>query len=141
MCDERNEDLSIRRMVKLVHACARAKGWWQEQEVEKTDWNDPNKPTMTKGINYVSVMKVIPEKLMLIVSELAEALEDYRESKMEMWFEVGSKKPCGFPSELADAVIRIADLAGALGIDLESAIEEKMAYNETRPYRHGGKRA
>lgn len=48
-------------------------------------------------------------------------------------------KPCGIPSELADAVIRIADLAGALGIDLDRAIAEKMAFNEKRPYKHGKK--
>ncbi len=39
--------------------------------------------------------------------------------------------------ELADAVIRIADLCGHLGIDLEAAIDLKMAYNETRPFKHG----
>lgn len=49
----------------------------------------------------------------------------------------GYAKPCGIPSELADAVIRIADLAGALGIDLDAAIGEKMAFNENRPYKHG----
>lgn len=51
----------------------------------------------------------------------------------------GFAKPCGIPSELADAVIRIADLAGALGIDLDAAIVEKMAFNENRPYKHGKK--
>jgi NTP pyrophosphatase (non-canonical NTP hydrolase) len=35
--------------------------------------------------------------------------------------------------ELADAVIRIADLAGALGLDLGGAIAEKMAFNAVRP--------
>ncbi len=39
--------------------------------------------------------------------------------------------------ELADAVIRIADLCGHLGIDLDAVIEEKMAYNADRPYKHG----
>ena len=39
--------------------------------------------------------------------------------------------------ELADAVIRIADLCGYLGIDLDTVISEKMAYNETRPFKHG----
>lgn len=48
-------------------------------------------------------------------------------------------KPEGFASELADVLIRVFDLAGALGIDLEDAVQSKMAYNKTRPHRHGGK--
>ena len=47
------------------------------------------------------------------------------------------KKPEGVAVELADAVIRIADLCGYLGIDLDAVISEKMAYNETRPFKHG----
>jgi hypothetical protein len=35
--------------------------------------------------------------------------------------------------ELADAIIRIGDLAGALGLDLGGAIAEKMAFNAVRP--------
>lgn len=49
-------------------------------------------------------------------------------------------KPCGFPSELADIVIRVGDLAFRLGIDLEKAVEEKMKYNRTREFLHGGKK-
>jgi NTP pyrophosphatase (non-canonical NTP hydrolase) len=81
----------------------------------------------------------IPEKLALIHSELSEALEcmrdgipldrPYRDNK--------TGKPEGFAVELADAVIRIADLCGYLGIDLEYAIELKMSYNRTRPHKHG----
>lgn len=50
-----------------------------------------------------------------------------------------SKKPEGVAVELADAVIRIADLCGHMGIDLEAAIALKMDYNETRPFKHGKK--
>lgn len=50
-----------------------------------------------------------------------------------------SHKPEGVAVELADAVIRIADLCGHMGIDLEAAIDLKMAYNETRPFKHGKK--
>lgn len=48
-------------------------------------------------------------------------------------------KPIGVWSELADIVIRVADLCGLYGIDLEEALQKKMAYNRTRSYRHGGK--
>ena len=36
-------------------------------------------------------------------------------------------------SELADAVIRIADLAGALKLDLGAAIAQKLKFNANRP--------
>lgn len=42
-----------------------------------------------------------------------------------------------FEDELADVVIRVADLCGYMGIDLESHIKAKMAYNKTRPQLHG----
>jgi hypothetical protein len=41
----------------------------------------------------------------------------------------------------ADVVIRVFDLAGALGIDIAKCIEGKHAFNATRAQRHGGKRA
>ena len=67
-------------------------------------------------------------KLMLIVSEVSEAMEADRKNAMD------DKLPHrdGREVELADAVIRIFDLAGAYGFDLGEAIEEKMAYNLTR---------
>ena len=39
--------------------------------------------------------------------------------------------------ELADVVIRIADMCGTLGFNLQAAIEKKMLKNESRPYKHG----
>ena len=103
----------------------------------------------------------------LIHSELSEALEEEREGRPLVWYKCNeaegvsacapqdetdclmygketlckyrSRKPEGVAVELADAVIRIADLCGHLGIDLDAAIREKMAYNEGRPYKHGKK--
>lgn len=88
--------------------------------------------------------EAIPEKLMLIVSEVAEALECYRSHEEDLWYDYPTygehaPKPCGIASELADVVIRVCDLAQRLGIDLDKAVEDKHAYNLTRPYKHGGK--
>lgn len=75
--------------------------------------------------------------LALIQSEVSEALEAYRTRRTEAW-EAGGK-PEGFAAELADVIIRVADVCGALGIDLDAAVRQKLAFNKTRPPRHGGK--
>ena len=43
------------------------------------------------------------------------------------------------PEEIADAFIRLFDLCGFYGIDIEAHIKAKMAYNATRPAKHGKK--
>ena len=80
------------------------------------------------------------ELLALIHSEVSEALEEYRNGRMKVASRpIGDiSKPEGFVTELADIIIRVADLAEAYGYDLDVAVGEKMAYNRTRPYRHGG---
>lgn len=77
------------------------------------------------------------EKLMLIVSELVEAQDDFRNglNYNHIYFE--DEKPCGIPTELADALIRILDLCGYLEIDIDKVVEQKMQYNYTRPHKHG----
>lgn len=82
--------------------------------------------------------EVIPEKLMLIVTELAEAMEEYRNGHMDEWYG-DNGKPEGFGPELADTIIRIGDLAHALGLDLNALVKEKHQFNLNRPFRHGGK--
>lgn len=49
------------------------------------------------------------------------------------------RKPCGVPSEIADIIIRCLDFCDRKGIDIEKAVDEKMQYNETRGFMHGGK--
>lgn len=45
-----------------------------------------------------------------------------------------------FEEEIADIVIRVFDLCGYKGIDLQAHIEAKMRYNSLRPHMHGGKK-
>lgn len=88
----------------------------------------------------------IGEMLMLIVSELGEALEADRKNKHCYKTIDIENLSCEqfnlvvkdtFEDELADVVIRVADLCGYLGIDMESHIKAKMKYNDSRPYKHG----
>lgn len=67
-----------------------------------------------------------PELLMLIVSELSEALEADRHD---------NKK--NFNEEIADTFIRLFDLCGAYAINIEKEIKKKMEFNKKRPRLHG----
>jgi NTP pyrophosphatase (non-canonical NTP hydrolase) len=104
--------MGIKELQSAIHENAVKHGWWEHSN--------------------------IPEKLALIHSEVSEALEEYRDGRMLTDLEKDGK-PFGFPSELADVVIRVMDLSGKLGINLESEIQRKHEYNKMRPYRHGGK--
>src|SRR5512140_1099337 len=88
--------------LRRFHELAVAKGWWPQID--------------QVGGKYIAskeeIEKVIPEKLMLVVSELSEALEAYREGKIGLYHVDG--KPEGFAVELGDAIIRICDLYDAV---------------------------
>ena len=79
------------------------------------------------NIDYTDVREVAT-KLCLVHSEVSEALEGVRKGKMDDHL---PDRPA-IEVELADAAIRIFDLAGALGFDIGSAIVRKLAYNATR---------
>lgn len=79
----------------------------------------------------------IEQRLLLAISELVEAYEHIRDgcSRTEIFYV--DEKPDGFPIELADAIIRITDNAHHYGIDLDAAVELKIAFNARRPRYHG----
>lgn len=81
---------------------------------------------------------LVGEKLMLIVSEIAEAMEGHRKSKMDDHCPTHQS----ITVELADALIRIFDLAGALNLPLAEAFVEKSLYNAIRAdHTHQARRA
>lgn len=75
---------------------------------------------------------------MLFVTEIAEATEAVRNNEPDFWIDE-SGKPQGEAVELADAFIRILDYVGYKKWDLDEIVKAKLAYNKTRPHRHGGK--
>jgi NTP pyrophosphatase (non-canonical NTP hydrolase) len=95
--------MNLNEIAKLAHENAVKKGFWDKSEN-------------------------IGEKLMLIVTEIAEAMEEYRKKDFNIDL---------FAEELADTVIRICDLSGKMNIDLDSQVQKKMLKNIDRPYLHG----
>jgi NTP pyrophosphatase (non-canonical NTP hydrolase) len=87
--------------------------------------------------------------LMLVVSELSEALEADRKGKHvqvtdevkditdNLWFEAYIKDT--FEDEMADVIIRILDICAVYNIDIEWHIKRKFAYNQHREKMHGKK--
>ena len=95
----------------------------------------------------------VGEMLMLVSSELGEAMEAHRKGKSADWIgyqeaiegrALMSKEEAfehcikdSFEDEIADAVIRLLDLAAGLNINLDKHIEAKLAYNRSRDRFHG----
>ena len=92
---------TLKSMTELCHRIAVEKGFWDEK-------------------------RNIGEALMLIVTELAEAMEAHRHQDHE-----------NFREEIADTFIRLFDLCGGLEIDIQHEIEKKSEKNKKRPYKHG----
>lgn len=113
---------AITSLSKELHQAQYEKGFWYGV------WRLDGQPTLS----------AIEQKLLLIVGEVAEAHEELRSNvdpKHAYYRDDG--KPEGFAFELADVFIRLADLAGALGIDLGTVVREKHEFNQTRPHKHG----
>ena len=75
---------------------------------------------------FITSWQNMLEKLMLVVTEVGEAAEAYRDNDKE-----------GFNEEIADVFIRLLDIVGTLHLDIEQEIRNKMQTNNARPLQHG----
>jgi len=110
--------MTIKELIEQSHATAKEKGWWDNKR------------------HFLEV-------LMLVVGELSEASEEFRDGMdfKEIKFIKKTGKPVGIPIEIADVFIRLGDLCAKYEIPVEKALEIKMIYNKKRSYRHGGKKS
>jgi NTP pyrophosphatase (non-canonical NTP hydrolase) len=120
------KQMTINELTKDIHESAIKNGWYDHP-------------------------RTFGELISLIHSEASEALEEYRNGNKpnESYYnELATvtddnnnvlHKLEGIPSELADIIIRVLDMCGFYGIDIEKTIEEKRYYNQFRGYRHGNK--
>ncbi len=81
-----------------------------------------------EGCGFQTSWENIPTKLMLVVTELSEAMEAYRDDDH-----------IHFNEEIADTFIRLFDICGALEMDIDAEVEKKMRVNMMRPHIHGRK--
>lgn len=106
----------------FCHKASADAGWWHDPHS-----GADRKAHVNEGTRFGKAL--VAEKLALIHSEVSEAMEGHRKGLQD---DKLPHRPM-LEVELADAVIRIADLCGALGYDLGGAIAEKMAFNAVRP--------
>lgn len=92
---------TVKELSELCYSIAKSKGFWDKE-------------------------RNTGEALMLVVTELAEAMEAHRKQDNE-----------NFKEEIADTFIRLFDMCGGMGIDIEAEILKKCEKNKLRPYKHG----
>ncbi len=109
----------------VCHSMAVGKGFWDDfRPVPKGLTEDE----YLAIIEHFQKTYMLPVKLMLIDSELGEAMEAQREGDEEHVAE-----------EIIDVFIRLYDLAGAMNIDVEQVLQQKVLVNARRPPKHGKK--
>lgn len=121
---------SFNKVQESAHDNACIKGFWDNRrllEAVAAAHSD-------LGLHSFAVNSTALAALALVTSEISEAAEAIRHGNKP-----DDKIPqfSGAEAELADAIIRIMDLAGGMGWNVAEAIAAKVSFNSTRPRLHG----
>jgi len=113
-------------LTNICHGLSKECGWWNHGPTGLDLVNVVNNPD--GSLQELLAGALVAQKLCLSHSEVSEAMEGHRKDLMD------DKLPHRkmIEVEIADAVIRLFDLAGALRLDVGGALAEKMAFNTKR---------
>jgi hypothetical protein len=165
-----NDDHPLNRYAASIHTTAVGKGWWSDDEgnpkerlLEEMLINVHSEVTeawadYVRGIDaHTYMIEQQPHRpenpeadtALRTLQHWANAAQTEHDGEikplpigvMQTLVRHGIAKPTGVDAELADVLIRVLDIMYSRGVNIDMLVREKMAYNETREYRHGGKRA
>ena len=129
---------ALNQLAREIHTSNVEAGWWSDlrydEKLHKLMETGMDRATSDLALWTMEIQRStiysrnVGELLCLVHSEISEAMEGHRKGLMD------DKLPhrTMFEVELADAVIRILDIAGAYNLDLGGAIMEKRTYNAGR---------
>lgn len=109
----------LNKLSNRIHRDNVNAGWWNSYVSKSLSDSDKNREFLDL---------TLATKMLLIITELSEAVEGFRKDEMDD--HLPDRK--SVEVELADAMIRIFDIAGAMQLDLSGAIKDKMEYNAKR---------
>lgn len=142
--------MNLTELSNKIFEANKEKGFWDLRVMATNEANGNDSSEMSSFIRST----IRDQLLMLVVSELGEAVEAARKGRFCLYNAPAPEMPEDderfqidfrnyvkdtFEDEIADAIIRLLDLCGGLSIDIDWHVNQKLRYNSLRPRLHGKK--